>query len=118
MRRIVRQAATLCLFISLGASFCRAQEADWKIGVARVKITPPQPVFMAGYAGRNKPYERVHDDLFAKVLVLEDKTGARGVLVTSDLIGFPAEIAAPLRQRIAKQTKVPASSIIINSSHT
>ena len=85
-----------------------AQEADWKVGLARVKITPPQPVFMAGYASRNKPYEGIHDDLFAKVLVLEDKGGRAGVLVTSDLIGFPAEIATPLRERIAKQAKTAA----------
>src|SRR3954469_24650813 len=78
-----------------------AQDADWKGGLARVKITPQQPVFMAGYASRNKPYESVHDELFAKVLVLEDKAGTRGVLVTSDVIGFPKEIANPLRQRIS-----------------
>jgi hypothetical protein len=108
----------LCLIASLASSFGWAQEADWKVGVARVKITPPQPVFMAGYAGRNKPYERVHDDLFAKVLMLEDKGGARGVLVTSDLIGFPAEIATPLRERIAGQTGTPISTVLVNSSHT
>jgi neutral ceramidase len=95
-----------------------AQEADWKIGLARVKITPPQPVFMAGYAARNKPYERIHDELFAKVLVLEEKDGARSVLVTSDLIGFPAEIATPLREQVAKQAKASVSSVIVNSSHT
>src|SRR5207237_8875923 len=73
---------------------------------------------MAGYASRNKPYESVHDDLFAKVLVLEDKSGNRGVLVTSDLIGFPAEIATPLRERVASAAKSAASSVIVHSSHT
>src|SRR5256885_7856100 len=73
---------------------------------------------MAGYAARNKPYESVHDDLYAKALVLEDKSGTRGVLITSDLIGFPAEIATPVRQRIAEQTGAKLSAVIINSSHT
>jgi hypothetical protein len=95
-----------------------AQEAVWKVGLAGAKITPPQPVFMAGYAGRNKPYDRVHDDLFAKAMVLEDAAGTRGILITTDLIGFPAEIATPLRDRIAAKTKTPAKSVIINSSHT
>jgi neutral ceramidase len=102
----------------VNATVCDAQEAEWKVGLASVKITPEQPVFMAGYASRNKPYERVHDDLFAKALLLEDKAGARGVLITSDLIGFPAEIATPIRKRIAEMTGIPASSVIINSSHT
>ena len=114
----IRRLGLSCLGCLLAASLLPAQEADWKIGLARVKITPQQPVFMAGYAARNKPYEGIHDDLFAKLLVLEDKSGARGVLVTTDLIGFDAEIATPLRERVAKQAKTSASSVILNSSHT
>jgi neutral/alkaline ceramidase-like enzyme len=118
MWQILRFSAVLLGTAALINSLAGAQESDWKIGLARVKITPPQPVFMAGYAARNKPYEQVHDDLFAKALVLEDKAGAHGVLITTDLIGFPAEIATPIRQRIAEKTGVSATAVIINSSHT
>ncbi len=105
-------------FLLFAASLCPAQEAGWKVGLASGKITPQQPVFMAGYANRNKPYERVHDELMAKALVLEDAAGARGVLITTDLIGFTAEIATPLRERIAKVAKTTAGAVLINSSHT
>src|SRR5947207_13195275 len=118
MSRIIRQIAFLISVVFAGTSSSWAQESDWKVGLARVKITPRQRVFMAGYASRNKPYESVHDDLYAKALVLEDKSGARAVLITSDLIGFAAEIATPLRERIAEKTGVPAKSVLINSSHT
>lgn len=117
MRKLLRQFTALAL-LCFTAFVAGAQETDWKAGLSRVKITPPQPVFMAGYASRNKPYAQVHDDLYAKALVLEDNAGARSVLVTSDLIGFPADIATPIRQRIASETGIPAASIIINSSHT
>src|SRR6476660_6270383 len=110
MRCFVRHLLLLSLSIVF-LPVALAQDVDWKIGLARTKITPPQPVFMAGYASRNKPYESVHDDLFAKALVLEDKSGARAVLITSDLIGFAAEIAGPLRQRIAEKTGVPVKSV-------
>jgi neutral ceramidase len=118
MRRIVQHLAITFLLSSLALSPAEAQDSAWKVGLARVKITPPQPVFMAGYASRNKPYEQIHDDLFAKALVLEDKAGTRGVLITTDLIGFPAEIATPIRQRISDKTGIAAGSVIINSSHT
>src|SRR5262245_32542506 len=118
MNRCFCVAAVLYFWLAFIDSLAQGQEADWKVGVARVKVTPPQPVFMAGYAARSKPYEAIHDDLFAKVLVLQDNAGARGVLVTSDLIGFPAEIASPLRERIGKATNTSANSVIINSSHT
>src|SRR5438046_4245894 len=109
MSRIIRQIAFLISVVFAGTSSSWAQEPDWKVGLARVKITSPQPVFMAGYASRNKPYESVHDDMFAKVLVLEDKSGTIVVLVTSDLICFSAELATPLRERIAVKTKTATS---------
>src|SRR5947207_6978073 len=118
MSRIIRQIAFLISVVFAGTSSSWAQESDWKVGLARVKITPQQPVFMAGYASRNKPYESVHDDLFAKVLVLDDKAGTRGVMVTTDLIGFSAEIATPLRERVAAKMKTDAKSVILSSSHT
>ena len=101
-----------------GAGVTKADEAQWKAGLARVNITPDQPVFMAGYASRNKPFERIDDELLAKVLVLEDAAGTRAALITTDLIGFPAEIAEPICQRIAAETGISRERIIVNSSHT
>lgn len=115
------QLATLLLGTLLGLGTLHSlpgQDAPWRVGLAQTKITPTQPLFLAGYASRNKPYEGVHDDLFAKALVLEDSAGVRGLILTTDLIGFPAEIATPIRERIARQTGIPATSILINASHT
>jgi len=95
-----------------------AQESPWKAGLAATKITPQQPLFMAGYASRNKPFESVHDDLFAKVLVLEDSRGQRGVLVTTDLIGWRGDDAALLRRAIGEKLGVEPTAVVINASHT
>src|SRR5688572_13530484 len=103
---------TLCLWIgaALGGgallAAAEAQEAapDWKVGLAQVKITPEKPVFMAGYGNRNKPFERVEADLWAKALVLEDREGRRAALVTTDLLGLPAAVAEPICERIGKRT--------------
>ena len=51
-------------------------EGDWKVGLAQIKITPEQPVFLAGYASRNKPFEKITADLYAKALALEDRDGS------------------------------------------
>ncbi len=95
-----------------------AQEADWKAGLAEIKITPPEPVHMAGYASRNKPYEKVTADLYAKALALEDGKGSRAVIVTSDLIGFRGTIADEICDRIAGKTGLQRSQVLLNSSHT
>jgi len=92
-------------------------EAEWKVGLARVKITPDQPLFMEGYASRDRPFEKVESDLYAKALVLEDREGHRAVLVTSDLIGFPAAIAEPICERIQAKTGLKREQILLNSAH-
>jgi hypothetical protein len=95
----------------------RGAEAEWKVGLAQVKITPERPVFLAGYASRNKPFDRVESDLYVKALVLEDRTGRRAALVTSDLIGFHAAVAEPICQRIQEKTGLKREQILLNSAH-
>src|SRR5436853_7721894 len=81
-----------------------AAEPAWKVGLARVKITPERPVFLAGYASRDRPFDRVAADLYAKALALEDREGHVAVLVTTDLIGLSAAVAEPVCRRIGEKT--------------
>src|SRR6516225_8337803 len=110
-------ASGLLLALSAGTAV-GAEEPEWKVGLARVKITPERPVFLAGYASRNKPFEKVEADLYAKALALEDGDGHRVVLVTSDLIGFPAAVAEPVCQRLGQKTGLKREQILLSSSHT
>jgi hypothetical protein len=97
----------------------KAQAAgpEWKVGLAQVKITPERPVLMAGYASRTKPFEKVETDLYAKALALEDSTGRRAVLVTSDLIGFSAAVAEPICDRISAKTGLKRPDILLTAAH-
>jgi neutral ceramidase len=95
-----------------------AGEAEWKVGLAQERITPSQPLLLSGYAGRTKPFEKVAGELYVKALVLQDKTGRRAALVTSDLLGFPAAVAEPICGRIHKKLGLKRDEILLNSSHT
>jgi hypothetical protein len=99
-------------------SVSNAADPEWKVGLAQVKITPERPVFLAGYASRNKPFDKVESDLYAKALALEDQQGHRVVLVTSDLLGFPAAVAEPICERLREKIGLKREQILINSSHT
>ncbi|MBU6303213.1 MAG: neutral/alkaline non-lysosomal ceramidase N-terminal domain-containing protein [Verrucomicrobia bacterium] len=92
--------------------------SDWKAGAARVVVTPPKLLWMAGYAGRNKPAEGKVQDLFAKALALEDGTGNRLVVVTLDLIGVPRELRLDIAERVRETHGLPAANLILNASHT
>jgi hypothetical protein len=95
----------------------RADEPDWKVGLARVKITPDKPVFLSGYASRNKPFEKVTADLYAKALALEDRDGHLAVLVTTDLIGLSAAVAEPVCESLAAKAGLKREQILLSSSH-
>ncbi|MDR2039399.1 MAG: neutral/alkaline non-lysosomal ceramidase N-terminal domain-containing protein [Bacteroidales bacterium] len=90
----------------------------WKAGTAQVVITPGENLWMAGYAARNQPSEGKIHDLYAKALVLEDSYGSRSVLVTSDLLGFTADLSNRIRKELASLLDLTKAQIILNASHT
>jgi hypothetical protein len=95
-----------------------AEQAKFKAGVAKRVITPSEPMWMAGYAMRNKPArEKVHD-LFIKVLALEDTAGTRLVLLTSDLIGLPRDLTEAVAAEVRRKTGLPRDSLLFTASHT
>ncbi|MFB3826141.1 MAG: neutral/alkaline non-lysosomal ceramidase N-terminal domain-containing protein [Bryobacteraceae bacterium] len=95
-----------------------AMAAEYKAGVAAKVITPPEPIYMSGYASRTHPSEGVVMDLKAKALALEDAKGVRAVVVTADVIGYPRSFTDPLAARILKAYGISRSNLVFNASHT
>lgn len=93
-------------------------EAPWKATFARADITPEEPVYLSGYASRDKPSDSVETPLFAKALALTDAGGHRVVLITTDVIGFSADVVEPICEAIMEATGIERADILINSSHT
>ena len=106
------------LFILAAVWPAQAGEGGWKAGVAQAKITPEGPMWMAGYASRNKPSEGVAQDLFAKALALEDAGGNRVVMLTMDLIGIPRALRKALETRARQELKLAPERLLLNASHT
>src|SRR5712692_4059567 len=92
--------------------------ADYKAGIGRILITPEKPIYLSGYANRTHPSEGVLLDLWAKALAIEDHKGARVVIVTTDLIGLPRNVADIVAARVEKEYGIERSHLVLNSSHT
>jgi neutral ceramidase len=110
----------LCL-ITLSCSTCYANEGQqpgWKAGVASIVITPDEPMWMAGYAARDKPSDGKINDLHAKALALEDEHGTRLVIVTVDLLGIPRETRDWLTEHVKESYKLEPQALLLNASHT
>lgn len=104
----------LCVFFAEGETW--AVEPEWRIGLARVKITPDDPIAMSGYGRRVS--EGVMDELYAKAMVLQDRDGQRALLLTADLLFFRAPFAEVMCKEIGDKTGLKRHEIQLNASHT
>jgi neutral ceramidase len=114
--RIWRIACLLVIVLAAGLS--AAEPAGWQAGIARIDITPKQPMWMAGYASRNQPADGKLTDLYAKALVLQDAAGQRAALVTLDLIGTDRGLMQAVCGRITDRHGLKREQIALCSSHT
>jgi neutral ceramidase len=90
--------------------------ADLRAGAARKSIVPPFPTQMGGFTDRVRNFEGVHDDLFARALVLGSGT-TKLVFIGSDLMAIDAELVRLVRNQITQKTGIPAAHILICCTH-
>ena len=108
-------SAKLWVMVLLLVSTAAARGEDLLVGASAVKITPPPGAAMAGYF-HNRGAEGVHDDLYAKALVLQ-KDGVRTALVICDLIEVPRIVTDQVRAMVARDKTVPAGNVMISATH-
>jgi neutral ceramidase len=107
---------TVCCLLS--GALEAAEVPSWKAGVASIKITPTENIWMSGYASRDHGAEGTRTDLKAKALALSDAEGHRSVLITLDLVGIHREVARSVCSVIMQAHGLQRSQIVINTSHT
>lgn len=86
-------------------------------GIATVDITPPVGTWLAGFAGRYKGSEGIHDPLRARALVLDDGT-TRLALITNDVLSISFESVDALKRMIADECGIGPERVMHNCSHT
>ncbi|MGH2565205.1 MAG: neutral/alkaline non-lysosomal ceramidase N-terminal domain-containing protein, partial [Ginsengibacter sp.] len=120
MRNLLTIINILCLLqIDISANaFDFNSAAGWRAGVAREVITPEQPIWMAGYTSRKHPATGTMIDLWAKALALEDASGNRTVLITTDLEEISKGMSDGIRDQLKLKYNLSKDQIILNCSHT
>lgn len=105
-------------FSSLTVIAAEPQPAPWKAGVAKVVITPTEPIWMAGFGSRTKPSEGVRQDIYVRALALQDERGKTSVVVTLDLAGIEREMSVAIADQCRTRFGVTRDRLILNVSHT
>jgi len=97
-----------------------AAESGWRVGLARVCITPAEPIWLQGYAAkvRYRPFDGKLSDLHAKAMALEDRDGNRAVLITADLCILRRKESDEVFADLMQATGLERRQILVNLSHT
>ena len=110
--RSICTAAALLLLASPSAALLGAETGNLRVGVSKVDITPTDLTGLTNLW--RTPFEGVHDHIFVRALVLDNGHNA-AVLVAADLVEFGDTMS--VRERIAKETGIPADHIVLTASH-
>ncbi|MCX6907480.1 MAG: hypothetical protein NTY01_05500, partial [Verrucomicrobia bacterium] len=96
------------------------------VGAAKRRITPPLwvPYLTSSGSGTHAPFQGVHDDLFARALVLDDERNAIAVLAVDSigydnaLLGPGRDFTAELRRKVAASTTLKPDAIMFAATHS
>ncbi|HWL08961.1 MAG TPA: neutral/alkaline non-lysosomal ceramidase N-terminal domain-containing protein [Planctomicrobium sp.] len=99
-----------------GSTVVAADPPVFRAGAATNHITPPLGGSIVGGFGPMVA-SHIHDDLFARCIVLDDgKTQL--ALVVCDLLGIATQVTDEARKQIQEKTGIPAANILICATHT
>ena len=114
MKRVLLAGAAVCAAcVTISRA---AEQAPFRAGAAKSNITPPlgEPI-IGGF--HPFPAAHVHDELWAKCLVLESGT-SRVALVVCDLLGLARGLSDEARRLVQQETGLPASHVLVSATHT
>lgn len=95
-------------------------------GAAKRRVTPPVwvPYLTSSGRGTCAPFEGVHDDLYARALVLDDGTQSIAVLAVDSIgydnaiLGLQRDFTGEVRSRIAAATGIEGDAVMLTATHS
>ena len=87
-----------------------------RAGAATANLTPWLDIALCGGFGQRQATD-VHDEIHAKALVLDDGENRIGIVVC-DFVCMPRGIADAVKERVAKNSGIPPSHLLICATHT
>lgn len=90
-----------------------------RIGLAEVNYKPDVGLDLVGnYRGDDYASRGIHDSLYAKALVAEDKRGEKVAVLSIDICMLPKDVVDFMREYIASNSNIRAENVMIMATHT
>ncbi|WP_339208297.1 neutral/alkaline non-lysosomal ceramidase N-terminal domain-containing protein [Paenibacillus sp. FSL K6-3182] len=98
-------------------------ELQLSVGTAKVDITPPFALPLAGFASRNnRNFENIDSRLYLRTFYFQqhstDGSKLQSLLLSADILFWSEELADQLRMRIERQWGIKVDAIILHATHT
>lgn len=116
MNRLLGSILAIIMSTSSIANAADSGPAKLLAGAATSNITPELGIDIVG-GFLPFPATHIHDELYARCLVLDDGQ-TKIALVVCDLLGVHRSVLVEARQLIEKATGIPAGNIMISATHT
>jgi neutral ceramidase len=118
MHRLAVLAVVFLLLTFEPDATCSSAEPSWQAGVARIVITPPEPMWLSGYGGRDHASEGKIHDLYARVSAIRDPEGKTAIFISTDLVGVPIKMVNAVSGIVEHKHGLPRRSLMFTCSHT
>jgi hypothetical protein len=93
------------------------EQSHWRAGLASVDITPPEPIWQAGWGNRTQPSIGVTTRIFAKALALKHQDEPVSILLSSDLMAYSVEFVDEVVATTKKRFGIDRARLILCASH-
>lgn len=119
LKRIALLVSIFAILVSCGRDDRPVSKSEpvpvFRAAAGSACITPSRNLPLGGFK-REKISEGVHDDIFARCLILESPTRKKLILVSLDLIGFLRHDVLLVKREVAK-AGIDPDSVFICSTH-
>jgi hypothetical protein len=116
MRRCTLPTALALLLLAAPAA---AQQGDnYRVGAAKVDITPDYPVRLSGFGFRRAESEGVNHRIHARALAVSGDGSEPVVILAVDNLGLPYAMARDLAARLEKKAGLKPDRLAVTTTHT
>jgi hypothetical protein len=107
-----------CFLVSIldGFTFYPSKNSHLSAGTASMNITPALPIPMSGYRSRVKPFEGVHDSIYARAIVFSDGEN-KAAIISAEIIGFSNSFCEETFSLIEQETGIQKENILLTVVH-
>jgi len=118
--------AALAIVIGLASLGCSPAcwAGEWSVGLAKIDVTPKEPVRLSGYGSREVPHQGVETPLHVRCFAFrwEGDQAATDkdthLLYAIDTIGLPARLTHAWSQKLQARYQIPRQQIVWSATHT